>query len=168
MKRTIFVVLIGLTVIGCTFKTKNPQTAISETTIKKNDSSPLPNTYNESEFEGHDVNPGRIDTASFIFDTVDQMPEFPGGKQKLLEFISKHLKYPVTAQDIDIQGKVICRIIISKTGKVEKCEVVRSLERTCDNEAIRVLKTLPRFIPGKLNGKKVNVWYTIPVTFKLE
>ena len=168
MKRTIFLVLIVFEIIGCTIKTKNQQTSKSETTIKKNDSSLLLNTFYESGFNEHEVNPGPIDTASFIFDTVDQMPEFPGGKQKLLEFISNHLKYPAILQDGDIQGKVICRIIVSKTGKVEKCEVVRSLERTCDNEALRVLKTLPEFIPGKLKGKNVNVWYTIPVVFSLE
>ena len=170
MKRTIFLVLIGLVVFGCTFKTKNPQTAKSKTTIKKNDSSQIPNTSYESEFEEHDVNPGPIDTANYIFKSsdVEQVPEFPGGEKKLLEFISKQLKYPVTAQDIDLQGQVICRILVSKTGKVEKCEVLRSLERTCDIEALRVLKSLPGFIRGKLKGKNVNVWYTIPVVFRLK
>jgi TonB family protein len=170
MKKFLFLVLISLIAINCTYKTKNPKTAKSEITIKKNDSSQLPTIYSESNFEEHDVNPGPIDTASFIFEyyNVEKAPLFPGGKMELLEFISKHLKYPVRAKDIDLQGQVICRIIVSKTGKVEKCEVVRSLDRVCDNEALRVLKTLPRFIPGKLKGKNVNVWYTIPVTFTLE
>ena len=153
---------------ACTSKKKNRQTTKSETTIKKSDTTQVSTTSNESEFNEHDVNPGPIDTSSYIFDVVDQMPQFPGGDQKLLEFISKHLKYPVTAQDFDIQGKVICRIIISKTGKVKRPEILRSLDRACDNEALRVLKTLPRFIPGKLKGKVVNVYYTLPVIFKLE
>jgi len=165
-----FFVLLTLVVMGCTFKTKNPETSKSETVIKQNDTTQLPSTFYELEFEGHDVNPGPIDTASYIFESneVDHVPEFPGGEKKLSEFISKHLKYPVTAQDIDLQGRVMCRIIVSKTGKIKKCEVLRSLERTCDNEALRVLKTLPRFIPGKVKGRNVNVWYFIPVTFKLD
>lgn len=163
--------LIGFAVIGCTFKSKNPQTAKSETTIKKNDSSQIPNTLYESAFEGHDVNPGPIDTANYIFESndVEQIPEFPGGEKKLLEFILKNLKYPVITQIYDdFRGKVICRIIVSKTGKVKRPEVMRSLDPACDKEAIRVLKTLPNFIPGKIKGKNVNVWYTIPVVFSLE
>ena len=153
---------------ACTSKKKNQQTTKSETTIKKFDTNQVATASYESEFNEHELNPGPIDTANYIFDFVDQMPQFPGGKQKLLEFISKHLKYPVIAQDINLQGLVLCRIIISKTGKVVKCEVIRSLDRVCDNEAIRILETLPRFIPGKINGKNVNVRYTIPVIFKLE
>lgn len=168
MKRTIFLVIIGLLGIGCTSKTKDPQTAKNETTIKKADTTQVSTISNESEFNEHDVNPGPVDTSSYIFDVVDKMPQFPGGDQKLFEFISKQLKYPVSAQNFDIQGKVICRIMISKTGKVKKPEILRSLDRACDKEALRVLKALPRFTPGKLKGKVVNVWYTIPVTFKLE
>jgi len=166
MKRTLIVLIVFL-LFACTSKTKKPQTNKSDIKTEKKDSSRT--TKYESEFEEHEVNPGPIDTANYIFDVVDQMPEYPGGKQKLLEFISKHLKYPVITQIYDdFQGKVICRIIVSKTGKVKRPEVMRSLDPACDKEAIRVLRSLPKFIPGKLKGKNVNVWYTIPVTFKLE
>jgi TonB family protein len=170
MKRTMFLVVIGFLLLACTLKTKNPKTNKSDTKTKKKDSSQFNSASNVVGVEDGDVNPGKIDTASYIFESndVEQIPEFPGGEKKLLEFISKHLKYPVIAQDIDLQGKVICRIIVSKTGKIRKPEVVRSLDRVCDNEALRVLNTLPRFKPGKLKGKNVNVWYTIPVIFKLE
>jgi len=170
MKRMIFLVVIGLVLLACTSKTKNTQNATPVIKTEKKDTTRSTHTLYESEFNEHEVNNGPVDTASFIFESwdVDQAPQFPGGEQKLLEFISKHLKYPVTAQDIDLQGQVLCHIIVSKTGKIGKCEVIRSLDRVCDNEALRVLKTLPRFIPGKLKGKNVNVWYTIPVTFKLQ
>ena len=99
---------------------------------------------------------------------VEQMPVFPGGESELLYFISKHLKYPVIAQDNGIQGKVIVRFVVTRTGEVEKPEVLRSLDPACDKEALRVIKSLPRFIPGKQNGVNVSVWYTLPIKFKLD
>jgi len=171
MKRIIFLVMTGFLFLACTSKTKNPQINKSETKTEKKDSSQFNSVSNEAGVEDGDANPGKIDTASYIFESndVEQIPEFPGGEKKLLEFISKHLKYPVITQIYDdFKGKVICRIIVSKTGKVKRPEVMRSLDPACDKEAIRVLKTLPKFIPGKLKGKNVNVWYTIPIIFKLE
>jgi len=97
----------------------------------------------------------------------EQMPQYPGGEEVLLNFIAKNLKYPETAIRDKIQGKVRVRFLVTETGKIDSIKVLKSLDSACDKEAIRVLKTLPSFIPGKQNGVNVNVWYTLPVTFKL-
>ena len=101
-----------------------------------------------------------------IYTVVEQMPQFPGGKDSLFNFISKNLRYPNT--DADVQGRVICRFIVNTDGSVSNPEVMRSLEPAFDKEAVRVIKSLPKFIPGKQNGVNVSVWYTLPVIFKLE
>ena len=103
-----------------------------------------------------------------VYQVIEQMPQFPGGEGELLGYINKNIKYPVIAQENGIQGKVILRFVVSKTGQVDRVEVVRSLDPACDKEAIRVVKSLPKFIPGKQNGVNVAVWYTLPVTYKLE
>lgn len=103
-----------------------------------------------------------------VYQVIEQMPQFPGGETELLKYVQSNIKYPVIAQENGIQGKVILRFVVSKSGMVDRVEVARSLDPACDKEAIRVVKTLPRFIPGKQNGVNVSVWYTLPVTYKLE
>ena len=99
---------------------------------------------------------------------VEQMPQFPGGPAELLKYIAKNLKYPVIAQENGIQGKVILRFVVSAQGQVEDVKVIRSLDPYCDKEAIRVVKSLPQWIPGKQNGRNVPVYYTCPIVFKLQ
>jgi len=103
-----------------------------------------------------------------VYTVIEQMPQFPGGENELLSYIGKNLKYPIIAQENGIQGKVIVRFVVTKTGAVDKVEVVRQLDPACDREAMRVIRSLPKFIPGKQNGVNVSVWYTLPITFKLE
>lgn len=102
-----------------------------------------------------------------VYDVVDKMPQFPGGDEALLKYISTNLRYPQTAFFNGVQGKVTLRFTVLETGKVGSIEVIRSLEHECDKEALRVIKTLPNFIPGEQNNKKVAVWYTLPITFKI-
>ena len=103
-----------------------------------------------------------------LYSVVQQMPMFPGGESELSRFINQNIKYPVRAQQNSIQGRVIVRFVVSKTGQVDRVEVIRSLFPDCDKEAVRVIKLLPKFIPGKQNGENVAVWYIMPVTFKLQ
>mgnify|MGYP000590362519 CR=1 FL=1 len=103
-----------------------------------------------------------------VFDMVEQMPTFPGGQEELMKYIGKNLRYPAIAQENGIQGRVICQFVVGKDGKVRDVVVVRTLDPSCDKEAIRVLSGMPKWIPGKQNGQPVNVWYTLPVTFKLQ
>ena len=99
---------------------------------------------------------------------VEQMPQFPGGDTELLSFIAKNLHYPTIAQENGVQGKVYIRFVVSKSGTVQGVTVLKSLDPYCDKEAIRVIKMLPKWIPGRQNGINVPVYYTVPITFKLQ
>lgn len=103
-----------------------------------------------------------------VFTAVEQMPAFPGGDAELMKYLSSHINYPPMAMENNIQGRVIVQFVVTKTGKVGEVKVVRGVDRDLDNEAVRVVKSLPDFIPGRMNGQAVNVWYTLPVTFKLQ
>ncbi|MFG6382194.1 MAG: energy transducer TonB [Muribaculum sp.] len=103
-----------------------------------------------------------------VFTAVEQMPQFPGGEAALMKYISDHLKYPPVAMENNIQGRVVIQFVVTKTGKIGEVKVARSKDPDLDKEAVRVVKTLPDFIPGKMNGQSVNVWYTLPITFKLQ
>ena len=104
-----------------------------------------------------------------IFVVVESMPEFPGGQQEMMKFIAENIKYPVIAQENGIQGRVICQFVIEKNGSVTDIQVVRSSgDASLDKEAERVIKTMPKWKPGKQRGKPVRVKYTIPVSFRLQ
>lgn len=103
-----------------------------------------------------------------IFTAVEQMPQFPGGEAELLKYISSHIKYPTMAAENNIQGRVVVKFVVNKTGEVGDVVVVRGKDPDLDKEAVRVVKTLPNFIPGKMNGQAVSVWYTLPINFKLQ
>jgi protein TonB len=102
------------------------------------------------------------------YQKVDVMPVFPGGDEALLKFISDSTHYPIDAKEKGIQGKVITRFMVKKDGSVSDVSILRSVSPSLDNEAIRVVKLLPKFTPGKLNGKKVPVWFMVPISYKLE
>lgn len=101
------------------------------------------------------------------YDHVEQMPQFPGGDAAMLSWISSHIRYPADAHENNIQGRVTVRFVVTKNGTVGQTQIVRSKDPSLDKEAIRVVKSLPKFTPGKHDGVPVNVWYTVPVTFKL-
>jgi protein TonB len=103
-----------------------------------------------------------------VFTAVEQMPQFPGGEAELMKYIQKNLKYPPVAMENNIQGRVVVQFVVTKTGKIGEVKVVRGKDPDLDKEAVRVVKSLPDFIPGKMNGQSVNVWYTLPITFKLQ
>ncbi len=103
-----------------------------------------------------------------IFTAVEQMPQFPGGEGELLKYISTHIKYPTIAAENNIQGRVVVKFVVQKDGKVGEVVVLRGKDPDLDKEAVRVVKTLPNFIPGKMNGQAVSVWYTLPINFKLQ
>jgi len=101
------------------------------------------------------------------YEYVEQMPQYPGGEAEMRAFIQKNLHYPTVAMENGIQGRVFVRFVISKTGEVSEIEIIRSLDPSCDKEAIRVVKLMPKWIPGKQNGNAVSVIYTMPVVFKI-
>ena len=104
-----------------------------------------------------------------IFMVVETMPEFPGGQQALFKYLNENVRYPVIAQENGIQGRVICQFVVNKDGAIVDVEVVRSGgDPSLDEEAVRVIKSMPKWNPGKQRGKAVRVKYTVPVNFRLQ
>ena len=103
-----------------------------------------------------------------VFRSVEQMPQFPGGEAALMKFLQSHINYPPMAAENNVQGRVVVQFVIDKTGRVGEVNVVRSVDKDLDREAVRVCQSLPKFTPGRQNGQAVSVWYTLPVTFKLQ
>jgi TonB family protein len=102
------------------------------------------------------------------FVVVEEMPMFPGGDSALLGFIARNTKYPEKAKANGIEGRVIIRFCVTDVGGIDRVSVLKGVDAELDNEAIRVVKTLPQFKPGKQGGKPVNVWYMVPITFGLK
>lgn len=103
-----------------------------------------------------------------IFFIVETMPEFPGGELGLRKYIATHVKYPNIARENGIEGKVYVRFCVTSKGTVEKVSIARGVDPILDKEALRVVKALPKWKPGEQRGKKVNVWYTVPINFQLQ
>lgn len=103
-----------------------------------------------------------------IFVVVETMPEFPGGQASLFKYLNENVKYPVIAQENNIQGRVIVQFVVEKDGSVTDVQVVRSVDPSLDKEAKRVISSMPKWSPGKQRGKAVRVKYTVPVNFKLQ
>ena len=98
---------------------------------------------------------------------VDPMPEFPGGNKKLIKFLQKNIKYPESAVIDKIEGKVVLRFTIDKSGIIRDIVVIESVREDLDNEAIRVIKKMPKWKPGEQNGISISVSYTYPIVFRL-
>ena len=109
-----------------------------------------------------------IDDDNTIYETVEQMPEFPGGISALGRFLSTHIRYPTEAEENGIQGRVILKFIVEKNGKISNIKVLKSIDPFLDREAIRVVNSMPNWKPGIENGKYVRVEYVLPVTFRLQ
>lgn len=103
-----------------------------------------------------------------VFDVVEQMPSFKGGDAALMEWLSKNIKYPVIAEENGIQGRVVATFVVERDGSITDVKIVKSVDPSLDKEAIRVLKAMPKWIPGRQNGQPVRVKYTVPVTFRLQ
>ena len=103
-----------------------------------------------------------------IFQVVEKMPSFPGGDAALFKFLNENVKYPVIAQENGVQGRAICQFVVNRDGSIVDVEVVRSVDASLDKEAIRVIKSMPKWSPGQQRGKPVRVKYTLPVNFKLQ
>ena len=138
-------------------KIKMPVNAI--TTSKTN------NVFNNNSVS---LNTTTSKTEDQIFNIVENMPEFPGGEIALRNYIANSVKYPIEAQENGKQGKVYISFVINKTGKVVNAKVARSVDPSLDKEALRVVNSLPEWKPGRQRGKKVNVQYTVPISFVLQ
>ena len=102
-----------------------------------------------------------------IYKSVEQMPMFPGGEAGLLRYLQENIQYPPEAAKNNVQGRVILQFVVDKTGQVGEVKILRSVSEEIDAEAVRVVKSLPKFEPGRQDGEAVSVWYTLPVSFNI-
>jgi protein TonB len=127
----------------------NFQTAVNEVVVEKKEEKPM-------------------EVPEKVFTAVEQMPQFPGGEIALMKFLQSHINYPPMASENGVQGRVVVQFVVDKTGRVGEVKIVRSVDKDLDKEAARVCASLPKFTPGRQNGQAVSVWYTLPVSFKLQ
>jgi len=107
-----------------------------------------------------------IDTLNWVI--IEKMPTFPGGEEALMDFIGTNIRYPKYAQDHGISGRVFIKFVVMPDGSVSNVEVLKGIGGGCDEEAVRVVKMMPKWIPGEKDGKKVRVSYTLPINFRLQ
>ena len=117
---------------------------------------PIPNPYINSE-----------SSEEKVFGVVEQMPSFPGGQQKLMDYLAENIRYPEELAETCVQGRVIVTFVVEKDGSISDVKVAKSLDPLLDKEAVRVVSGMPKWYPGKQNGVAVRVRYVIPVTFRL-
>lgn len=103
-----------------------------------------------------------------IFKVVEVMPEFPGGAAKMMEYIQKNMKYPMMARESDIQGRVFVNFVVEPDGSISNVAVLRGIGGGCDEEAVRVVQSMPKWNPGKQRGTAVRCAFTVPIIFKLQ
>ncbi len=103
-----------------------------------------------------------------VYESVEQMPEFPGGMEEMMKFLQQNIQYPASAAKNKVEGRVVLQFVVEKDGQIGEVKVARSVDPELDAEALRVVKSMPNFIPGRQHGKPVAVWYTIPISFKLQ
>ncbi|MBR5037663.1 MAG: energy transducer TonB [Prevotella sp.] len=102
-----------------------------------------------------------------VFDVVEEMPQYPGGMQAMLSFLQENVTYPKDAQEKKISGRVLVTFVVEKDGSISNVETVKSVFPSLDEEAVRIVKAMPNWKPGKQNGKVVRVKYTLPISFSL-
>ncbi len=112
--------------------------------------------------------PPKHEEENKVFDIVEQQPLFPGGPAALMKYLSEHTKYPVVAQENGVQGRVTVQFVVEKDGSISDVHVLRGVDPSLDREAVRVVKSMPRWTPGKQNGINVRVNYRVPVLFRLQ
>lgn len=122
---------------------------------------------NEAKEETREEPTPTIDDVDKVFDVCEEMPQFPGGPQALFDYLSKNLNYPAAAKENGAQGRVIANFIVERDGSISNVNVTKSVDPLLDNEAIRLLQSMPRWTPGKQNGSVVRVKYTVPISFRL-
>jgi len=114
-----------------------------------------------------DIESVAADPEDEVFYTAEQPAAFPGGEAALMKYIAENIHYPAVAAENNIEGRVIVKFVVRKDGSVGDAVIARSVDPSLDKEALRVVRSLPKFEPGKMNGQPVNVWYLLPVSFKL-
>lgn len=146
-----------------TIQMKRKQEELGEIIVTgygKNNDNHLPSAYNRSQ--------QTINQDNEVFVIVEEMPEFPGGASALMQYIASSVKYPATAQQNGIQGRVICTFTVNADGSIIDAKIDKSIDPSLDSEALRIICAMPKWKPGKQRGKPVAVEYTVPINFRLQ
>ena len=173
MKKTIITLLITLCpILVFASDVTNLESTDANNTINQYSEYIVPNSVDEniSNLNSNQTNKKtarneKKDSDENIYDLVEQMPSFRGGTVALMSYISKTLKFP---DEVCGQGRVIVEFVVEKDGRITNAIVIRSVDPTFDREALRVIKNMPKWIPGKKNGRNVRVRFNVPVQFKLQ
>lgn len=103
-----------------------------------------------------------------IYETVEVLPQFPGGMKEFLSFIGENIKYPQDVQKAGIEGRVVCQFVVEKDGSINEVKVVRSINPTLDQEAVRVIQSMPKWTPGTVKNEPVRCMFSVPIAFSLK
>jgi protein TonB len=160
---------VKFTVPIVTEEVVNEDVAVTEELVVSN-----PGTVTQEGVEGFlspvsDDGGGNVigETKDEIFTIVEKMPEFPGGEEALMNYLSKNIKYPQTAKELGIQGTVYVSFVVDQYGNINNVKLLRGIGGGCDEEAVRVVEKMPRWNPGKQGGRPVKVEYRLPIRFRL-
>ncbi|MFV0471582.1 MAG: energy transducer TonB [Paludibacteraceae bacterium] len=123
---------------------------------------------NIKELEGNKLIVADNTVDESVKEIVEIMPTFPGGETELLKYLKEHIVYPVVAAEVGVQGKVTVQFVVGKDGSIENVHIARGVDKSLDAEAVRVIKSMPKWIPGKQDGRAVRVKFTVPVNFQLK
>ena len=142
---------------------------IAENNFIANFQKPVRHLSNKTNAQSTSINNDEMNDEDVVFVIVEKMPEFPGGQQALWSFLANNVKYPAIAQENGIQGRTICQFIVNRDGSITDVEVVKSAgDPSLDKEALRLIKSMPKWNPGRQKGYPVRVKYTVPINFKLQ
>ncbi|MBX7140594.1 MAG: TonB family protein [Chitinophagales bacterium] len=132
------------------------------------EAAPAAETNANVEYDFNAAAPAVVEEAKpQIFTYVEQMPDFPGGQTELMKYLQKNLRYPPAARENGIEGRVVLQFVVDEQGTISDIQVLRDIGGGCAEEAVRVVKNMPPWKPGKQNGNPVKVYFKLPVTFKL-
>ena len=172
--RRIFLAILAVLVIGCVYafmKCQGNNEAIEKTVPN------IETTVQESvQKQGaeQDVNDKQLssntsqESQEKVYDVVEEMPSFPGGQSALMQYLGNNIQYPIEAQENGVQGRVIISFVVENDGGISHVKVAISADPALDREAMRVVESMPKWIPGKQNGECVRVKYSVPVVFRLK
>lgn len=172
-KYLLLVPVMGVALVACNLDKKTAEPATAEEQVAKADGGPekpvvVPVVVaGTPEQSAASAEKAAGDGKVFV-DVVEQLPEFPGGMSELMKYLQQNLKYPKAAQDAGKEGRVIVQFVVNADGSIANPNVISGVEPSLDNEALRVVKMMPKWQPGKQDGKAVAVKFALPVTFNLQ
>jgi TonB family protein len=155
------VAFVAVTVISCT-SPKEKKSDADQEVVQQSQPASAP----EIQVVTYAPQPKEVEQGE-IFQVVEERPQFPGGDAELMKFLQQNVKYPKEAQEQGKQGRVIVQFVVNKDGSISNDTIVRSVDPSLDAEAVRIVRNMPNWTPGKQKGEPVRVRFTLPVTFRL-